>query len=419
MNRNTLTVRMLAAGAVLAAVGCRDAMGPTAAAPNAATGFTGLAQGVQAPDLATLARIIPGFGGFYLDAGVPTVYLLDPAIRGPAERALGAYAAARGVTPAQIRVLQARYHYRDLDRWFQRISDEAFSTPGVVYTDLDEAANRVAVGVEHGAAAASMRELAARLGIPAEALIVRETEPIHFLQTLRDKVRPVVGGVQIRFSNFLCSLSFNAVRAGTSGFVTASHCSDKQGAVDGTLYYQPLNQVPDEFIGTEIADPSFFRNSQGCPHGRKCRRSDANFSQGASGVTFTLGGIAQTTGANNGSLDIAGSFTITGDAIGNALVGQTLDKVGRTTGWTEGHVTASCANVGVSGSNIELLCQDIVENTVQIVGAGDSGSPVFFISGGSTVTLHGTLWGGNSSGTLLVYSPIANIEQELGSLTTH
>jgi hypothetical protein len=45
---------------------------------------------------------------------------------------------------------------------------------------------------------------------------------------------------------------------------------------------------------------------------------------------------------------------------------------------------------------------------------GDSGSPVF--SGTSNVTLLGILWGG--SGNQFVYSPIANIEQELGALTT-
>src|SRR5206468_1597259 len=113
----------------------------------------------------------------------------------------------------------------------------------------------------------------------------------------------------------------NAVRAGVSGFVTASHCSDTQGAVDGTQYYQPLNQVPAEFIGTEIADPAYRRNIAGCPHGRVCRYSDSNFSQGADGVAFTLGSIAKTTGPNNGSLDIAGTFTIGGD--GPATVGQT------------------------------------------------------------------------------------------------
>jgi len=420
MDRNTLILRTLGAAVVLAGAGCRDASSPplTPTAPSAAASPMGIAQGAQAPDLATLARTIPGFGGFYLDAGVPTVYLLDPAARAPAERALGAYATARGFAPAQIRVLQGRYDYRDLDRWFQRISYEAFSTPGVVYTDLDEAVNRVAVGVEHAAAAASVRGLAARLGIPTEALIVRHTEPIGYAQTLRDMVRPVTGGLQIRFSSFLCSLSFNAARAGISGFVTASHCSDKQGAVDGTLYYQPLDQVAAEFIGTEIADPSFFRHSPGCPHARRCRYSDANFSEGASNVAFALGGIAKTTGVNTGSVEIAGSFSITAEAGGNATVGQRLNKVGRTTGWTQGQVAASCATVRVSGSNIVLLCQDIVENAVPIVGAGDSGSPVFFISSGNNVTLHGTLWGGNSSGTLFVYSPITNIEQELGPLTT-
>src|SRR5207247_9192210 len=106
------------------------------------------------------------------------VDLLDPPARGAADVALGAYATVRGFMPGQIRVLHAQYDYRDLDRWFQRISEEAFSTPGVVYTDLDGAANRVAVGVEHAAAAASGRGLATRLRIPAHAMIIRHTQPI-------------------------------------------------------------------------------------------------------------------------------------------------------------------------------------------------------------------------------------------------
>jgi hypothetical protein len=73
----------------------------------------------------------------------------------------------------------------------------------------------------------------------------------------------------------------------------------------------------------------------------------------------------------------------------------------------------------VSGSNIVLLCQDFVENNVQIVAGGDSGSPVFRINSSGRATLLGNLWGGNSSGTLFVYSPIANIERELGPLTTN
>jgi hypothetical protein len=289
-----------------------------------------------------------------------------------------------------------------------------FQLAGVVFTDADETRGRLVVGVLDRSLDGLVRASLAALGVQSQSVDIVETDAIVQVATLRDKVRPVIGGLQIRFSQFLCSLGFNAVRNGVLGYVTASHCSDRQGEVDGTTYYQPLNQVPDEFIGTEIADPAFFRN--GCPRGRKCRYSDANFSDGDGGVLFTLGVIARTSGPNSGSLDITGQFTIT--AKGAATVGQTANKVGRTTGWTQGRVSRNCVDTGVSGTNIVLLCQDFVESTVQLVAGGDSGSPVFRIGSGSNVTILGNLWGGNSSGTLFVYSPIANLEDELGTLTT-
>ena len=89
--------------------------------------------------------------------------------------------------------------------------------------------------------------------------------------------------------------------------------------------------------------------------------------------------------------------------------------MGRTTGWSQGKITNTCVTTNVSGSNITLICQNFVKASVQ---AGDSGSPVFLGSGGGSVTLAGVLWGGNSSGTSFVFSPISGIEKELGSLTT-
>jgi hypothetical protein len=291
-----------------------------------------------------------------------------------------------------------------------------FELAGVVFTDADETSGRLVVGVMDRGVEGLVRGQLGRLGVPSESVDLVETESIVRVATLRDKVRPVVAGLQIRFSQYVCTLGFNAMLGSTAGYVTASHCSTRQGEVDGTQYYQPLNQVPDEFIGTEVADPAFFRSADGCPRGRRCRYSDSNFSAGDSAVAFTLGGIARTTGPNNGSLEIVGEFSISGE--GAAIVGQTANKVGRTTGWTQGQVTRTCVNTGVSASNIVLLCQDFVENTVQIVAGGDSGSPVFRLSNSGRATLLGNLWGGNSSGTLLVYSPIANIERELGPLTT-
>jgi hypothetical protein len=305
----------------------------------------------------------------------------------------------------------------DLEAQHQRLLP-LFQLAGVVFTDADETSGRLVVGVLDRGVEGLVRASLRVLGVASGSVDVVETEAIVPLTTLRDEVRPVVGGLQIRFSGYLCSLGFNAIRAGVAGFVTASHCSDKQGSADGTKYYQPLNQVAGEFIGTEIADPAFFKNGNLCPRGRRCRYSDANFSDGDDNVSFTSGVIAKTTGANNGSLVIAGEFfTITGE--GPATVGQTANKVGRTTGWTQGTVTQTCANTGVSGTNIVLFCQDFVEKkTVTIVAGGDSGSPVFRIEADSSVTLLGNLWGGNSSGTLFVYSPIKNIEDELGELST-
>ena len=138
-----------------------------------------------------------------------------------------------------------------------------------------------------------------------------------------------------------------------------------------------------------------------------CRQSDSAFIR-LSVTDYLLGRIAQTTGL--GSLQIAGSYSIAGE--GAAIVGATVNKVGRTTGWSQGPVTNTCVNTGVSGTNIVQLYQTFV---TAAVGGGDSGSPAFRLSG-SDATLVGILWWG--SGNSFVYSPIANIEAELGALTT-
>jgi len=363
---------------------------------------------------ADVGRSAPGFGGMFLRAGVLNVYLVDQAQRATARRAIEAGFGAEPVPAGGLRFLQADYSFNQLKAWQQR-ANELFEVSGVVTTDVDEAANRVAVGVESATAARAIAKKLAATGIPAGAVRIDIVGKIHALATLRDKVRPLVGGLQIRFDRFLCTLSYNATHATQGdGFVVNSHCTTNRGTVDGTLYYQPLDQVADQFIGTEVLDPPFFQQTNGCPRGRLCRWSDSAYAARASGVSATRGALAKTTGANNGSLEIAGSFTIRSELNGNSTVGTILNKVGRTTGWTQGAVTNSCVNTGVSGSRIVVLCQDFVSAAV---GGGDSGSPVFRIVSGDKVQLSGTLWG-SSSGTSFVYSPMTNIERELGALAT-
>ena len=71
-------------------------------------------------------------------------------------------------------------------------------------------------------------------------------------------------------------------------------------------------------------------------------------------------------------------------------------------------------NTNVSGSNITQLCQTFV---AAMVNSGDSGSPVFQITSGTNVRLSGILWGGSGT-SLFVFSPLGQVEQELGALKT-
>jgi hypothetical protein len=416
LSRRSLVVALIT-GAIVFATSCSDdSTQPTPATDQLAPAKVALQEG-SPDDPMALARSVPGFGGFFLDEqGTPTIYLKDAGQRAAAERALAPWFASRGRAAAEMRVRKADFDWADLDRWFTQGSAEALGVPGVVFTDADEARNRVRVGVEDARAAGLVRGVLARRGIPASAVTVDVTEPIRQLATLQGSVRPVVAGVQINFPGFLCSIGFNASRSGTRGFVTASHCTNTQGGVESTPYWQPLETVKPIQISTETVDP-IYKTGGSCPSGRRCRRSDASFAKYINGTGNTLGSIARTSSTSKTNRTIVGSWTITSDALSSSFtIGQTVNKVGRTTGWSQGPVSATCANVNVSGTSVTQLCQTIVSATV---GAGDSGSDVFTITSGTNVKLDGVLWGGSSDGNTFVFSPLANVKGELGALTTH
>ena len=323
-----------------------------------------------------------------------------------------------GIEPLAARSPQAQAR---LEAVFQRISPEVMALPGTVFSDNDEAAGKVVIGVEHASVARGVHNAMARLGVAPADYAVEVTSPIVFAATLRDAFRPVVAGVQINFTNYVCTLGFNVDHAGGRSFITNSHCTATQGGVEGTLYYQPLKSSHPTAIATEVADPAYVKNGPGCPRGKKCRYSDASRALYASSVLSNRGEIAQTTGANNGSLTISSTsprFTITAqnNTTTNFPVGTVVNKVGRTTGWTRGQVTRSCVNTSVSGSQVYLICQTFVSDPggAAVVGGGDSGSGVWSGSG-SNVTLLGILWGGSSDNKSFVFSPLKQIQQELGT----
>jgi hypothetical protein len=417
--RNLPLVQALAAGTLILAAACSDRTELTA--PDIPPATVSLQPGNQgtSDDPIALARQVPGFGGFYFDdQGTPVVYLKNVAARGNAQRALAPFFQAQGLSASQLRVLPARYDWAQLEAWSSHATTEVLGVPGAVFVDANDASNRVTIGVVLGAKA-RIQGIVARLGIPKEAVVLQETGPVRFAATLRGKVRPVVGGLQINFpglhpnvETFICSIGFNAVRSGQRSFITASHCTNHQGGVENTPYYQPLQTSTSPKIATEVSDPAYFTGN-GCPAGLRCRFSDASRAAYTAATTSSLGKIAKTTAPNNGSITINGSFNITSE--GRAVVGQIVGKVGRTSGWTSGKVTNTCVNIAVE--DVGQFCQNLVSARVR---PGDSGSPVF--KGTSNVTLVGLLWGSlvnqNNVAVRYIYSPMSGIEHDLGALTT-
>jgi hypothetical protein len=364
--------------------------------------------------LAAINDMVPGFGGMYEDeGGVLNVYLL-PSVGEQQRRLFG----------PDVRFRDADFEFRQLLGWRDSLRN-VLGRAGVALLDADESRNRVRIGIERGAPANVERAIRARLralGVPQEAVVFQEVPPILPMQTLRDPFDPVPGGVEIHWSNFLCTLGFNVRRAVDTAptqscfFVTNDHCTDVQGQVTGTVYMQPLFGPQ---IAEEVLDPPFFSGGV-CPAGRICRYSDASMARYYDAADCQFGAIARTDALNSITIDPNAPRWKIVRKLAGASVGHLVAKVGRTTGWTEGTVSQTCVDVNVSGSNITRLCQSLVPDPnpgdpFPIVGSGDSGSPVFLRRlDSSQAALVGILWGGDAAGTIFVFSPVENIEREFG-----
>jgi len=428
-----MRVRRLLVGALVLGA-CRDASTPAApdAPPPRLTAALQQVSQDSNPSQMAVAAVVPGFGGYFLDAAeLPAAYLMDPAQRPTAEQALAAFLESRGFTAADLRVLQGEYEYARLDAWYRQARPGAFSVSGIILGDVDEGQNRLRFGVSDAGAAVGVRNVLAQLGIPAGAAIVEQRAPIVAVATLRDRVRPLVGGLQINFFpspvspvTLICTLGFNALRNGVPSFITNSHCSNVEGGTETpTDYYQNLRSGgAANFIGVEVDDPQWTSQTNlDCPPPFGCRYSDASRAQYAAGAEFTLGRIARidevTTSLDDQVHTIAGLFTIKSERA-DPVQGEIANKVGRTTGWTLGPTTETCVDVLALGTSHIRLCQAIV---TALVDGGDSGSNVFWRRGNSSnVTLLGILWGGSvdEENPEFVYSPMSGIERELGALVT-
>jgi hypothetical protein len=373
--------------------------------------------------LAQIGREIPSFGGFYREGDTLVGLVTDAAHRSAVEGRLWGLISSspEASSPvSRVAIRDARYSFAELATWRDLVFDEAMGKGEVVSLDLDERYNRIDIGIADGVAAERLRDRFASLGIPVEALnITRRARMTVASHSVRDYSRPVQGGYEVTTTDQfgilaeVCSLGFNAKLNGKNVVFTNSHCTKSTYSLDGGGAYQDAIYYS-KFLGYEYSDP-------GPTCGGGCRWSDAAAFRYQAGVAFDFGYIARTIGtprliwAHDGPIDIDHSnprYKIL--VAGNPYLYETVDKIGRSSGWTRGEVLDTCEDF--QGTDGYVRKCSVIASYYST--DGDSGAPVFRVLG-SGVKLVGINWGFDDNDQISAFSPMGNLYADFGSFTVY
>ena len=377
-----------------------------------------------------LSASVPAFSGYYYERGDLVVALTDTS---QATRALsviareGTGAAASGHKglgrSGRTRIELASFSFTQLKAWRDALFGELIESDSVEYLDLDERTNRVTVGINDPHVTAWVAQVAAKHGLPSRALAIDTTVALQSFATLTDRVRPLRGGLQInRRGNTACTVGFVVQHVLDNGFLTASHCTSAFWGQDVSTQFQIALTAADS-VGREVHDPPGFACGF---RGRKtCRYSDAALigrvtSDRLQGRVLRLTETIYDQSQFGSTQILASSPHWTVSAMSNGVtVGDQLDKVGITTGWTSGAVTRTCVDTKSrdNGERYRALCLD-ESRTLSFFG--DSGAPAFIFLPTNTLEAHGLIQGGRIFAirpALTYISPIENIILDLGGLS--
>jgi hypothetical protein len=121
---------------------------------------------------------VPGFGGMFIgqDGGL-VLYLLDPLQLAAARSAIETVFGAQRLPAAGVRALQGQYTVSQLKRWMIRAAD-MLEMSGVTTVDLDDAKNRVGIGLEDDSRTPAVEQALMSLGIPRAAVVIELTGKI-------------------------------------------------------------------------------------------------------------------------------------------------------------------------------------------------------------------------------------------------
>lgn len=380
---------------------------------------------------------VPEFGGYWMDEqGNMVVALTDLSKRTAVANLTSTELRdkIRG-TSGTIRYVEVSRPFRQLLGWRERILGRLVARGDVTLLDIDQTINKLFIGVETKAAISGVRNLADTLRIPADAIsvaVMARAQPdigisddnaMPHNHMLGDHFPQTLGGIRVRLStawNLPCSLGLGVEIGSNQRYITSSHCSDFATLETDLALHQPSSSASDR-IGYEVEDPesTCLWESPHNDDNTLCRWADvALYSDDAPGNSRFKRGWAATTEGTTGTAarrhnHANGDSVYTMNSEGGEVSGQFVIKVGARTGRKHGRLRRDCVDILGWVETYTLRCQNLADYER---ANGDSGGPVFS-SDGAFFGIHTgtTVFEGNNRA---VYSPIANIEADLGSLNT-
>jgi hypothetical protein len=122
--------------------------------------------------LVLVEKMAPAFGGMFVDSdGRLVVYLLDTNQLPAARSAIQSVFGRDYVLAASVRARQGQYTVSQLKAWTKRARD-LLRMSGVTMVDLDDAKNRVTVGIENRSRRRQVEERLSALDIPRKAVLI-------------------------------------------------------------------------------------------------------------------------------------------------------------------------------------------------------------------------------------------------------
>lgn len=404
-----------------------------------------------------LSEMLNGFAGYHLDKdGNLVVLVKDLSNPDNIKQTVRSYVNNRysksgmQFNSTQIVLKKAVFSFKELQSWRDQIRNPLINTDGVLSIDLAEDKNVLRIGVNSETVIPEIKSIVYEYKIPEQSIDTYITSkptslssskppesnsrPFFFSSTLEDDIRPLTGGLELtRYEpstgqHQFGTITFVALRQGQPVIVTASHVTvDSDDGSIWTVYpaheYYQSNRFATSQIGSEIFDP-YGWSCGWIINPKECRKSDSAVIELDGSVNYEIGTIAKTLGRGvdwqPGSKTIDPNmprFRIISDDK-DILVNMPLNKMGKTSGWTNGWVTSTCVDVlsGQGSGNVWYTCQGRVYK--MYAANEDSGAPVFYdhTTPYGDVELVGLAWSINATEQYTNFSPMYRIFQELGNM---